>query len=55
MLAGIFILNHEDHKDRKEKTYRSFSGRSIGLRLYPHQAWNPAHDLAKTITKKPTN
>jgi len=52
LLAGLCIfLNHKDPKDRKEKIYRSFRSRSVS----PYQAWNPAHNLAKTISTKPTN
>ena len=36
-------------------TYLKLSGCSIGFLLNAHQAWNPAHDLAKTITIKPIN
>jgi len=44
MVVGLCILNHEGTKDRKEKLCRSFN---------LHQAGNPTHDLAKTITMKP--
>jgi hypothetical protein len=46
MLVGFRILNHEDPKDRKDKTGRLFS---------PHAAWNAAHHRAKTIATNPAN